>query len=112
MIAYLLYVATRLWRTSLDLNRPTRPVGPKEVFLTTLLNPKGLILAVVVFPAEAAQLITFGAIFALIVLATGLAWFVLGRGLAMAAGRTGLVSRLGSLSLLVFAALLAASVAR
>jgi threonine/homoserine/homoserine lactone efflux protein len=112
VIAYLLFVAFRLWVRPPNLATHT-PVGPGTVLVTTLLNPKGLIFAASVFPPVNGDLAIYVALFAVTTVATGFAWFVSGRGLARLSGsRAALIPRLGSLVLLVFAALLAVSVAR
>lgn len=113
VIAYLVFAAVRLWAASLSLATGTAAVVPLTVFLTTFLNPKGLILAFSVFPRESAHIWAYFAAFAVVAAAGGLAWFALGRRLARAAGpRATLLPRVGSLALLVFAALLATSAAR
>jgi threonine/homoserine/homoserine lactone efflux protein len=112
VIAYLFYAAFRLWVRPLSLSTQA-PVGWGTVLLTTLLNPKGLVLAASVFPRADAELAGYLGLFAFITIATGLLWFEIGRGLARFSGaRAALLPRLGSLALLVFAALLAVSVAR
>ena len=112
VVAYLVYAAVRLWRSPIALADGV-PVGVGTVFLTTFLNPKGLIFAVSVFPREAEQLWVYFAVFAVLVGLCGFAWFTLGRGLANIAGsRAAMLPRVASVALLVFAALLALSVAR
>jgi threonine/homoserine/homoserine lactone efflux protein len=51
---YLLYIAVRIWRSA---ERPpisgSKTIGPATVFVTTILNPKGLLFASTIFPPEA-----------------------------------------------------------
>ena len=97
--------------TTSGLARPSAAVGPRLVYVTTALNPKGLILAVAVFPHDHSQLWAFAGGFAVLVLACGYAWFSLGRGLAMLTGpRASILPRVASVALVGFAALVASSI--
>jgi threonine/homoserine/homoserine lactone efflux protein len=53
--AYLVYVAVKLWRAAQHVAVPGqgRLIGPGAMFVATLLNPKGLLFASVIFPAGA-----------------------------------------------------------
>ncbi|HHY49369.1 MAG TPA: lysine transporter LysE [Alphaproteobacteria bacterium] len=113
VVAYLVYAAIRLWRGRVVLGTDGDLIGPRAVFLTTFLNPKGLIFAISVFPRESEQLWVYFILFTALVAACGFAWFSLGRGLASVAGaRAALLPRVASIALLAFAALLATSLAR
>ena len=80
---YLLYVAVKIWSSTE--NFPTtgsRTVGPATVFVTTLLNPKGLLFASAIFPPLASNngqvyLIAAG-LFACMVVPIASAWVLLG----------------------------------
>lgn len=50
---YLAYIALKLWLATRSLAdaRP-KAIGPKALFLATLLNPKGLLFASAIFPAH------------------------------------------------------------
>lgn len=51
---YILYLAIKLWRTAnqqVALNQPT--IRPRELLFATLLNPKALLFASAIFPADA-----------------------------------------------------------
>lgn len=112
VIAYLLFAAYRLWSAPLDLTGMTA-VGFGTVLATTFFNPKGLIFAASVFPRNDLALPLYAALFGAIAMGTGLAWFLVGRGVArLGRARTALLPRLGAGALLVFAALLALSAAR
>lgn len=52
--AYVGYLALKMWaRSHLIKERGDRIVNAKEVFVSTLTNPKGLLFASTIFPAEA-----------------------------------------------------------
>lgn len=53
--AYLLYLAVTLWRTR-NVGTARGPIGFRQIFLTTLLNPKGVLFALVIFPDAGAPL--------------------------------------------------------
>jgi threonine/homoserine/homoserine lactone efflux protein len=110
--AYLIGIAIKLWRGRVAIEASgTAVVGPGLVYLTTALNPKGLIFAMAVFPHAHPQLWMYAALFSVCVIACGYGWFSLGRGLALMSGRRAtLIPRVASVAILVFAALLARSV--
>jgi threonine/homoserine/homoserine lactone efflux protein len=111
--AYLILAAVRLWRTPFDLATRGAVVGARDVFLATLLNPKGLIVAVAVLPLSDPSLPLHAALFALLVVATGASWFWLGRRVAsLSRERSVYIPRAGALALLGFAALVATAAAR
>ncbi|NBN63797.1 LysE family transporter [Microvirga tunisiensis] len=89
---YLLYLALRLWRFGATAEAGGGPIGVRRVFVTTLLNPKAIIFAFTLIPAEAdglALLPWMGSLAALILCAGGL-WILAGS--AMARGLSGRVS--------------------
>jgi threonine/homoserine/homoserine lactone efflux protein len=99
--------AWTLWRGAGRAGPGTRPVDARAVFLTTLVNPKGLIFAFGLFPplaggAEAAQVFArFGLLCAL----AASAWVLLGATIGRrAAGRVGpaAVDKAGSVVLAAF----------
>ncbi|MDH4078177.1 MAG: LysE family translocator [Nitrospira sp.] len=80
---YLLYVAVKLWMSA---EKPpisgSKAIGPATVFVTTMLNPKGLLFASTIFPPQAfdnmqVYLITT-ALFACMVVPIGIIWVVFG----------------------------------
>lgn len=109
--AYIAVLAWRLWRRG-GSAADGLPIGPRQVFVTTCLNPKGVIFALVIVPGLAQGEILaaspyLAALAGLIGLVGG-SWIALG---AMLAGRTRraaaaplLVCRAGSIALAVFAA--------
>ena len=110
---YLALIAVRLWRRGGGtLASGAATVSVRSVFVTTLLNPKALIFALSVIPAEHPQLVWFFAAFALAVPSVGFCWILLGRAIGAATGENhpGLVQRIASVALVGFAGLIAASV--
>jgi threonine/homoserine/homoserine lactone efflux protein len=113
VILYLCFAAFRLWRNPIAVGTDAVAVGPRLVFFTTMLNPKGLIFAVAVFPRDHPQLYAYFLAFAVLVGVCGLTWFSLGRGLSLIAGsRASLLPRVAAIALLGFAAVLAISIGR
>ncbi len=105
--AYLLVAGWRLWRA-----RPAADgaalIGWRQVFVTTALNPKGLLLAIGIFPTDDPFLPFYFAGFAVAVVLSGITWFTAGRLLARLAGhRADLLPKLGAGVLFGFAAYLA-----
>lgn len=102
---YLGWIALRLWLRGARLSGPASTVTLSNVFVTTLLNPKALILALSVIPAQDPQLIWFLAVFVLCVVVIGFSWILLGRALGATAGErhAGIVPRVASIALVGFA---------
>jgi threonine/homoserine/homoserine lactone efflux protein len=80
---YLFYVAIKIWFSTR--NPPmtdSRTIGPVTVFVTTMLNPKGLLFASAIFPPpafdDARLFLTAAALFACMVVPIGSVWVVLG----------------------------------
>lgn len=94
-------LAFRLWRTE-EFSLKAR-VTPLQIGLTTLLNPKGLVIGLVLLPKAASLALGFG-LLAGLVLAVSTLWLRLGVGLPQAARP--MVNRGGALWLGVLAALL------
>jgi threonine/homoserine/homoserine lactone efflux protein len=111
VVAYLAWVALRLWQQDASLTG-AGTVDAKAVFVTTLLNPKAIIFALSIFPAEHPALAWFFVAFAVAVPSIGLCWILVGRAIGAASGEqhAGLVRRIASVALLGFAGLIAASV--
>jgi threonine/homoserine/homoserine lactone efflux protein len=110
-VAFLLWSAWKLWKGAGRPQMDTAGITLNRVFLTTLLNPKGLIFAFAVFPPTSfAGRLPYLGVFAALVVATAIGWIALG---AMAArGSAGLltgprVERATALALLLFAVALA-----
>jgi threonine/homoserine/homoserine lactone efflux protein len=102
---YLLWLAMRLWRRA-RVGAPggNASVRPREVFVATLLNPKGLILALLLPPED--RIAGHAAMLAAAILATGLLWVSAGHAVGrlvpgLVAG--GLVDRVGAVVVAGFA---------
>ena len=105
---YLLLLAWNLWRHSRVLDEGRLPIGPRQVFVTTLLNPKGLVMATLL-PASGGLATTapYLALLAASIAGCGLSWVALGAFLRRripAAARV--LGRVGSVVLVGFAAIL------
>ena len=106
--AYLALLAVRLWRHgAVDLS--AMPVTPRQVFVTTLLNPKAIVFALGVIPFGAPSWWPWMAAFLGLLAAVALAWIALGTLLGRAAGAVGrarLVPRIGAAAIGAFALVL------
>ena len=109
--AYLLVLALRLWRRGGAALRTGAVVTPRQVFVTTLLNPKAIVFALGVVPFGAGR----GAWppymlgFLLLLASVAAAWITAGAMLGGAAGRRGwggAVPRVGAAAVGGFAVLL------
>jgi threonine/homoserine/homoserine lactone efflux protein len=112
--AWLAYSAVRLWREAGDgFPASPAPIGFGRVFLTTLINPKALVFALVLFPSgPASDVMAATAAFAVLVMAAGLSW--IGFGCLLAGSGAGLltprrISRGAAVVLAVFASLVTGS---
>lgn len=106
--------AVRLWRQASGgaAIGPLR-VTPRQVFLTTLLNPKALIFALVIFPQRPPlAFLPWLAGFSLLALIVALGWIGLGASLARSGGAWATPRRIGrgaALALGVFALVIGGS---
>lgn len=112
--AWLAVSAVRLWREAGDGFAATpRPVTLRRVFVTTLLNPKALVFALVLIPPGGpAAVAPWLAFFSGLVALVGSGWVVVGGLIARSGGRAVTprrVSRTAALVLAAFATLLAGS---
>ena len=112
--AYLLLLALRLWRRGGAALASGMVVAPRQVFVTTLLNPKAIVFALGVVPFGAGRgvwppyMLGFLALLA----SVGAAWIAAGAMLGGAAGRRGwggAVPRFGAAAVAGFAVLLLAA---
>lgn len=107
--AYLLVLAARLWRRGGAALAGGRLVTPRQIFTTTLLNPKAIVFAlgVVPFGAPRPHLYLLG--FVGMLAAVALCWIGAGAALGRAAagaGRAGVVPRVGAAAVAAFALVL------
>lgn len=106
--AYLLHVAWQLWHGA-GAAGAAGVVTPGRVFLTTLLNPKAIVFALGIVPLGAPGGWVYLLAFAGFTGSVALGWIgagvLMGRA-ATAAGRSGLVPRVGAAAVSAFAVLL------
>lgn len=107
---YLGWIAFKLWTRNPALTDDGAVTLP-AVFVTTLLNPKALVFAFGIIPAEHPALWAFIVAFAVTVPVIGLCWIVVGSLIGAASGErhAGLVRKVASVALVGFAALLVRS---
>jgi threonine/homoserine/homoserine lactone efflux protein len=108
---YLLSLALRLWRRGGAALATGAVVTPRQVFVTTLLNPKAIVFALGVVPFAAGWGVWPPYMFAflLLLVSVGVAWIAVGAMLGGAAGRRGwggAVPRVGAAAVGSFAVLL------
>ena len=78
--AWVFWLAIRMWRCPIPQQDAPATVTPLRVFLTTLLNPKALIIGLVLLPGPSLPLRI--AVFAALVCCAALAWISLGAALS------------------------------
>ncbi len=101
---YLVWLAVRLWRRPLVPNAGRRAVTFPNVLVTTLLNPKAIVIALTIMPWQAEALRWYLTGFVALVAAAGCGWIVLGSMLGAAAGsRARYISRIAAAALVGFA---------
>jgi threonine/homoserine/homoserine lactone efflux protein len=110
--AWVLYLSYRLWTAGKG-NGAQAEISVRQVFVTTMLNPKALIIALVIMPhAGFVALLPWLALFALLVLFAANGWIAFG-ALMRRTGRfeirPALVQRVAAACLLLFAMFLAGS---
>ena len=106
---YLMLLAVRLWRRGGATLADGRLVTPRQVFTTTLLNPKAIVFALGVVPFGAPRLHLYLLGFVGMLIAVALCWIAAGAALGRAAagtGRTGVVPRVGAAAVAAFALVL------
>lgn len=111
-VGFLLWSAWKLWANAGRADLAERGITLWRVFATTLVNPKVLVFAFVIFPhvGFAGRLPFFG-VFAALVAATAIAWMALGTVAARSSAgllTSSRVEQVTALALAVFATLLAA----
>jgi threonine/homoserine/homoserine lactone efflux protein len=97
--AYLVLLALRLWRHGGVVSAATAVVTPVQMFVTTLLNPKALVLALAVVPFGTEGVWRYLLALLVMLVATAFAWLSLGAAFgraAMVQARPGIVARFGA----------------
>jgi threonine/homoserine/homoserine lactone efflux protein len=107
--AYLALTAVKFWRTPLELRRAT--VSLRQVFITTLLNPKALVFAFLIVPMRLPNTWLYLASFSAIVVVVGTVWIAFGTWAGRVAGSRFLtvVPKAASVALAIFATTLVVS---
>ncbi len=110
--AYLVGLAIGLWRWRLA--QATRAVRPHHVLITTLLNPKALLIALVLLPLSSAADARYWVVLTLMIPLFGTCWIAFGRLLSRSGsgGLTALIPKAASVMLGAFAAILIVSALR
>jgi threonine/homoserine/homoserine lactone efflux protein len=103
--AYLLWLAWGLWRRGAPALDGPGLIRPRQVFVTTLLNPKAIVLALGVIPFGTARVWPYMLGFLALLAAVASCWIMAGALLGRGAGT--LVPRLGAVVIGGFAVLLA-----
>lgn len=86
-IVYVLWLAFHLWKSAhLQQHNQKHPsIQPRELFLTSLKNPKAILFAAGIFPLETwnspLNFVMVFAVFALVLLPVGLFWMSFGRAI-------------------------------
>jgi threonine/homoserine/homoserine lactone efflux protein len=115
--AYLFYAAWKLWREGAEILASDKPIDFSRVFVTTLLNPKAIVFALVVVPhladgdLFAASPYLAGLVGMILAAATG--W--ISAGALLRAGMNGrlggqAIRRVGAVAMSIFAVTLSSSV--
>ncbi|WP_315722200.1 MULTISPECIES: LysE family translocator [unclassified Bradyrhizobium] len=79
VVLYLLHLAVELWRHGGGRSDDAVPVTLRRVFITTLLNPKAIIFAFTLLPADdTARLLPHAAALALSIATLGGGWILVG----------------------------------
>jgi threonine/homoserine/homoserine lactone efflux protein len=111
---YLFLLAWRLWRQGAAATALARaPVGPGQLFLATLLNPKALVFAFGIIPFGSPDIAAYLAGFLALAATAALFWVGLGAALGRVAegmGRRALIPRVGAIVMGGFATMLATSI--
>ena len=111
---WLFYCALKLWRQgAAEYSVAKSLISPRQVFLTTLVNPKTLIFAFAIFPqGSIVELLPYFAEFCGIDLIVACSWIGVGIFLARSAGNMATplrINRAAALGLGVFATIFASS---
>lgn len=109
--AYLLVVATRLWKYRWRVDHA--PIAWPSVFMTTLMNPKAVVFAFLIFPVNSQTPAREFAEFSLLTVLAGASWMTLGKviGATISPSVRSAIPRFSSGVLMGFAVVLLASLA-
>jgi threonine/homoserine/homoserine lactone efflux protein len=105
--AYLIVLATRLWRGRKHSAEMRRSVTARDVLVTTILNPKALLFAFVIIPMHRLNWIQYLMAFSALAVCMSFAWIAVGvairRGV-MTPSQQRLIPSVGAIVILFFAA--------
>jgi len=80
--AYIFYLATRLWKSTNFGKNLNKPIGFRDLFIATMLNPKALLFASAIFPPLAFVSLEFFClsmlVFIAMTLSIGSGWLAMG----------------------------------
>lgn len=113
--AWLVWSAVQMWREGSDAIARSAPVDFGRVFITTLLNPKSIVFALVILPflknGKAAQAAPYVLTLLALLVAVSLAWIAAGAVVrASEAAGEGVMRKVGAAALALFGVLLSTSV--
>jgi threonine/homoserine/homoserine lactone efflux protein len=111
--AYLLRIAWALWTTAQDVIASLCPIGFRQVFVTTLLNPKAIIFAFAIVPFGSTGDIRLTApwlaILSVLIVVLGACWIAAGSTVHNRGAFVPIVSRACSLVMVGFAGFMVAA---
>lgn len=102
------WLAVKMWRTPAEFGQPIQQVTAAKVFITTLLNPKALIIGLVLLPAESGLTLRT-AVFVGLIAAIATTWAIIGSTMVRGShtSRLPLIRRAGACWLAILSAGLA-----
>lgn len=112
-MVWVLYLGVRLWTSAVDGSDARQEIGVAQVLVTTVLNPKALIIALVIMPhGSFSSLLPWLALFSGLVLLAANGWILLGRLMRGTSGfvvKPLVIRRVAAACLLLFAIVLASA---
>jgi threonine/homoserine/homoserine lactone efflux protein len=112
-VAWVLFLSVRLWTSARKPLDEAQDISVRQVFITTVLNPKALIIALVIMPHGApVALLPWLILFAGLVFFAANGWILFGQLMRGAGGfaiRPVVIRRAAAACLLLFAVILASS---
>jgi threonine/homoserine/homoserine lactone efflux protein len=109
---YLFLLAAGLWRRGVVVEGVSVGISPRQVFVTTLLNPKAIIFALGVIPFGSPHVWAYLLGFVVVLAMVGIGWLLVGAAMGRMArdgGHTHMVPRVGAAAVGVFATMIMVS---
>lgn len=106
--AYLLWLAAKIIASPLA-RENSSVVSGRDVFITTLLNPKAIVFAFVIIPFESSTSSAYLLAFAILILCAGTTWLICGATIgriARLSGRARIIPYAGASAMVFFALLI------